>query len=235
MNTLERLVPDDLRPTDITGAATFDLHLARYAFACRHARGRVLDIACGVGYGTRALADHDGVTEAVGVDVSDEVVHYATQRYGRPGLTYRCADAQAFYDDAGFDTVVSLETIEHVADPETLVVRLIAALRPGGTLVTSVPTTPSADVNPHHLHDFTAASFRAIVARYGMREIDALAQVQPYDVLAVVSRAEPRMSSMRPALASYYLRHPRAAVRRLGATLRYGFTNRYLTVAWQRA
>lgn len=233
--SLERLVPDDLHSSEITGQETLDLHLARYALAQRHARGRILDMACGVGYGTRMLADNGrDVTEAVGVDCAAEAVAYATARYSRPGVRFTQADALEFHDPDGFDTVVSLETIEHVVDPEKLIVRLIAVLRPGGVLITSVPTTPSADVNPHHLHDFTERSFRAMVGRFGVHEIDALSQVQPYDLRAVLSRTETRMTTMREGLAGYYLRHPRSAARRLAATVRYGFTNRYVTIVWQR-
>ncbi|MBA3820324.1 MAG: class I SAM-dependent methyltransferase [Deltaproteobacteria bacterium] len=236
LRSLERLVPDDLRSTDVTGTDTLALHLARYQLAQRHARGRILDMACGVGYGTRLLADHGrDVTEAVGVDRSEDAVAYATGRYQRDGVRFVCEDALRFHDPGGFDTVVSLETIEHVDDPDKLIVRLIAALRPGGVLITSVPTTPSADVNPHHLHDFTEASFRAMVERYGMREIDQLRQIQPYELWSVLTRTEPRMNTMRGRLTSYYLRHPRAAARRLAATVRYGFTNRYVTIAWERA
>ena len=233
--SLERLVPDDLQTSETTGRETLELHLARYELAQRYARGRILDLACGVGYGTRYLADHGkDVTEAIGVDVAADAIEYAQRRYARPGVRFMRDDAHEFVDDEGFDTVVSLETIEHVRDPEKLIVRLISALRPGGTLITSVPTTPSVDVNPHHLHDFTEASFRAMVSRYGVTEIDNLVQVQKYNLFAVLSRSEKRMSTMREGLAGYYLLHPRAAVRRLAATMKHGFTNRYLTIAWRR-
>jgi len=233
--SLERLVPDEIKTSEITGRETLDLHLERYELAVRYARGRILDLACGVGYGTRYLADHGkDVTDAVGVDVDAAALQYATERYGRPGVRFVCADAHEFHDDDGFDTVVSLETIEHVQDPEKLIVRLIAALRPGGVLVTSVPTTPSVDVNPHHLHDFTERSFRAMVSRFGVHEIECLQQVQRFGLWSVLSRSELRMNTMREGLASYYVRHPRAAVRRLAATMRYGLTNRYVTIAWQR-
>ena len=55
-DTLERLVPDHIEAGE--GEETLQLHLARYEFAAAHLRpGRVLDIACGVGYVTRLLAD----------------------------------------------------------------------------------------------------------------------------------------------------------------------------------
>ena len=55
--SLERLVPDDLLKEEATGLETFRLHIERYAFAAQKLRGAnsILDIACGVGYGSRYL------------------------------------------------------------------------------------------------------------------------------------------------------------------------------------
>jgi SAM-dependent methyltransferase len=231
--TLARLVPDELVEGDATGLATLDLHLQRYQFAASHVAGRVLDLACGVGYGTALLAAR-GET-LVGVDVDRDAIAYARRRYRGPNVEFQCEDAFAFRDPDGFDAVVSLETIEHVDDPHTLMAKLVSLVRPGGVLIGSVPTTPSVDVNPHHLNDFTERGFRAMGKGLGLRELDALVQIQPVPVLGVLMRTEQRMSDMRPNLMSYYATHPLAAVRRALATVRYGFTNRYLTIAWRRA
>jgi SAM-dependent methyltransferase len=233
--SLQRIVPDEL-PPGTTGHDTLALHVARYELAARHARGRVLDLACGVGYGTRLVADRAAaVTEALGVDVATDAIHYATEHYARPGVRYQHGDALAFDDPHGFDTVISLETVEHVDDPARLIARLVAVLRPAGLLIASVPTTPSVDVNPHHRHDFTERSFRALVAAHPLVEVDCLRQIQPYPIVGVLRRTEARMSDMRANLVGYYARHPVAALRRLAATARYGFTNRYATFVWRRA
>jgi SAM-dependent methyltransferase len=234
-DSLERLVPDRVEPGNATGRETLDLHVARYRFAAGHVQGeRLLDLACGVGYGTRLLADAAGAgTHALGVDVSGEAVAYATERYGREGVHYRVADAYAFEDPAGFDTIVSLETIEHLPDPERFVARLVGLLRPGGILVASVPTTPSVDANPHHLHDFTESSFRRLFTGHGLAEQDALRQVQPVPLGSLLRGEERRMKEVRTNLPGYYARHPGALLRRGLATLRYGFANHYLTAAWR--
>jgi SAM-dependent methyltransferase len=234
-DSIERLVPDELSPDDATGRETLALHMARYELAARHARGRVLDLACGAGYGTRLVADRAAsVTEAVGVDIAADAVAYADGHYGRAGVRYACADAYAFADSTGFDTVISLETIEHVPEPDRLVAALVGHLRPGGVLVASVPTTPSVDANPHHLTDFSERSFAAMFARHPLDRIDELRQVQPFSPFAAISRSEQRMADLRPSLMRYYLRHPTAALSRAWSTLRFGFTNRYLTVVMRR-
>lgn len=235
VDTLERLVPDALEPGDATGLETHALHLERYRFAARHLRpGRVLDLACGVGYGTALLAEHPDV-RAVGVDCDEAAIEFAQRRYRAKSLEFRVEDAFAFEDAEGFETVVSLETVEHVEDPGALIERLAGLLRPGGCLVCSVPTTPSVDLNPHHRHDFSERSFRRLVAARapGLREIDALRQIQKVSPLRVLRRSEPRMRERRDDLPAYYLAHPGAFARRLMATLRFGFSNRYLTLAWR--
>jgi 2-polyprenyl-3-methyl-5-hydroxy-6-metoxy-1,4-benzoquinol methylase len=234
MNTIERLVPESVVPGDITGQATLFLHVQRYEFAAKHVTGkRLLDIACGVGYGTHLMADKvNTIDKALGVDLSHSAVMYAIQNYGNERVLFLEHDAMIFADKEGFDSIVSVETLEHVAKPAMLVKQLIELLRPGGVFIASVPTTPSTDVNPFHAHDFTERSFRNMVAVHGMRELACLRQIQPYPPIKTVKRKESRMKDMRQNLISYYLNHPAALVKRLWATLRYGFTNRYITIVW---
>ena len=154
------------------------------------------------------------------------------RNYGNERVRFIEHDAMTFADDEGFDSIVSVETMEHVAEPAILVKRLLGLLRPGGVFIASVPTTPSTDVNPFHSHDFTEGTFRDMVAVHGMREIAFLRQVQPYPLIKTVKREESRMKDMRHNLISYYLNHPVALAKRFWATMRYGFTNRYITVVW---
>jgi 2-polyprenyl-3-methyl-5-hydroxy-6-metoxy-1,4-benzoquinol methylase len=176
-----------------------------------------------------------GIVEAIGVDLAEEAVAYARQHYASGRCQFQRHDAMTFADAQGFDAVVSVETLEHVPDPIRLIHHLVGLIRPGGVFIASVPTTPSVDVNPYHLHDFTESSFRSMVTRHGLRELGCLRQSQPYPLMRVLKREESRMKDMRQNLMSYYLQHPWALVKRLWATQRYGFTNRYLTVVWQKA
>ena len=233
-DSLERLVPDALESGDATGRATLKLHLERYDFAARClAPGRVLDIACGVGYGAQRLAA-SATGGVLGVDRSEAAVDYARSRYGGAGVEFQACDAYAFRDPGGFASIVSLETIEHLEDPRRFLSGLVAMLQPGGVLIASVPTTPSVDLNPHHRHDFSERGFRRMLAELGLTPFDALRQVQAVPLGAVLRRSEARMSDLRPHLLAYYARHPSAMLRRLVSTLRHGFANHYLTVAARR-
>ena len=236
-DSLERLVPTELESEDSTGHATLQLHLARYTYAAEQIRpGRVLDIACGVGYGSQLLSQHREEVSVLGVDVSESAVAHARLHYASPKVEFRVADAMAFEDPEGFDSIVSLETLEHVAAPGALLSHLAGLLRPEGILIASVPTTPSVDLNPHHLHDFSEKSFRQLVKRHtcGLREIGVFRQHQPVSLGAVLLRRERRMGDLRRGLIRYYARHPEAMLRRMGAMLRFGMSNRYATLAWQR-
>jgi SAM-dependent methyltransferase len=217
-----------------TGEPTLELHLTRYKFAAQRIRpGRVLDIACGVGYGTNLLSTVDGIQMAIGVDISADAIDYARSHYQHGGIRFIRADALEFNDEAGFDNIVSLETIEHVPDPSALLAHLAGLLKPDGILIGSVPITPSVDANPHHRTDFTAASFRKMAKALGLVELDSLVQDQAYDPIAILRGKEKRSGGIRRNLPAYYLQNPGRLWARIRSTLFDGFKNRYLTIAWK--
>jgi len=235
ISTLERLVPEYIQPGEITGQQTLDLHVERYEFSAKQANpGRILDIACGVGYGTRLLRDTiPGCHEAIGVDLSQESIAYAKEKYGKDSLYFVVGNALEFTDKEGFDTIVSLETIEHLPNPSGFISHILTLLKPGGIFIGSVPTTPTVDANPHHLHDFTEASFHQLFAQYHVQEKASFRQTQPFNPITVLFRKESRLSDLRQNMAQYYLAHPQALLQRFWSTLRFGFSNRYITIAWQ--
>ena len=53
-------------------------------------------------------------------------------------------------------------------------------------------------------------------------------------MIPLLRRTEARTGDLRSGLASYYLANPLALVRRIGSTISHGFTNRYITIVWQR-
>ena len=89
-------------------------HVALYKFVARYAaQKRVLDLGCGEGYGSDALAHRARFVVAADRDVV--AVAYARQKYTRPSLAFVVCDAQALpFRTASFEMVVSFEVIEHV-------------------------------------------------------------------------------------------------------------------------
>ena len=142
---------------------TIRLHRERYGWAAERVAGKhVLDLACGVGYGSAMMAE-SGAASVSGVDISQEAIDEATESFQADNLRYYCSDYRLLKTDAvpvalrtayerGFDVVVSLETIEHLPDPADLVRVLHAGLRPGGILIASVPVTPSMDAKIGRAH-----------------------------------------------------------------------------------
>ena len=154
-NYTERMMPAEAH------ARIFWEHVARYRFAKGFVRGqRVLDIACGEGYGAAALA-RAGAAALVAIDVSPDVCDHARRKYG---LDARVGDAQAIpLPNRSIDRVVSFETIEHVDDPARFVGECARVLVSDGMLIVSSPNRPvyssEGRQNPFHRHEFDEREF----------------------------------------------------------------------------
>ena len=233
--SLERIVPDELVANEATGAETLGFHVERYLFARNNLKaGSVLDIACGVGYGTPLLAQKPQITNAVGVDISAASVRHALQRYSSERVSYICCDALQFFPSQKFDNIVSLETVEHMDDPRVFLSHLVPVLQAGGHLIASVPVTPSVDANPHHKSNFSSRSFLRMGEALGLEYVTSLNQVQQFSPASIVMREEARAGDLRRNLPVFYLRNPSHLALRLWSTLSDGFVNKYLTVVWRR-
>jgi SAM-dependent methyltransferase len=160
--TGERIVPDDPEHQDLLNE-----HLARYVLAARYAFGRrVLDLGCGVGYGTSILAKK-GAVEIVGVDNSTEAIQWARSNYSGENLTFVKGDATRTRKSwsGHFDLVVSFEVIEHLNKSESLLSTIKKALADGGMAILSTPNRarPGATDNPFHEREFTANEFEKLL------------------------------------------------------------------------
>jgi len=146
-----------------------DAHLARYALACDLVRegDRVLDIACGMGYGSRMLALTSAAAIVMGVDYDARALEYARANFASPRTTFAREDAHtlATISDASVDLIVSFETLEHLPDPAAFLTRASHILRPGGRLIVSVPNQwadhTGTDPNPHHHHVYSLERLKA--------------------------------------------------------------------------
>ncbi|MDB9526161.1 class I SAM-dependent methyltransferase [Oscillatoria sp. CS-180] len=150
----ERLMPDQIG-TDSAGQKVRDQHFQRYKTACRFVKNKkVLDIACGEGYGSHML-HLAGAASVKGVDVFEDAVRHARSKYQTDGLEFVHANAETFTCPERFDVVISFETIEHLLSPEKFLTRLSNLLTPQGDLLLSVPLGETRHFDPYHLHAFS--------------------------------------------------------------------------------
>jgi len=182
--SIERL--DPFHTGDLLNAR---YHVERYEWARRHVQGKdVLDIACGVGYGSAMLADSESRPAVLGVDRSAEAIEAASARYASERVSFlRFEDAERFETERRFDTAVSLETIEHLPHPRRFLRRLHALLREGGRLILSTPVRERWCENPFHLQCFTPGSMRALVGE-GFEIEDVLDQDGLYHTVSARRR-----------------------------------------------
>lgn len=155
-----------------------DAHLVRYALATQYVRpgDRVLDCACGLGYGTAMLASLSRGGYFLGVDVDEATIDYATANYARPGVRFKAGDAANLSDipDNSIDLVVSFETVEHVEDWQGALAEFARVLRPDGRIIASVPDLwvdeTGRDPNPYHYHAFDWPKFADGLRRHFILE-----------------------------------------------------------------
>ena len=140
---------------------TWQRHVAAYALAAQWlGPGTVLDLGCGVGHSYHLLAPR----ETVGVDAD------AGALVGQDRRTV-VADMRALpFADAAFDSVVAIQSIEHVPDPERVVAEVARVLAPGGVAVLVTPNRltlgrPDEIIDPYHHVEFTAEELAALCRR----------------------------------------------------------------------
>jgi len=115
-------------------------HWHRYHFASRCVGAkRVLDAACGEGYGTALLART--AAQVTGVDLSAEAIAHAQQAYAaQRNARFVCAPCTKLpLADASIDVAVSFETIEHIAEQGPFLDEIARVLAPGGVAILSCP------------------------------------------------------------------------------------------------
>ncbi|MHB8752284.1 MAG: class I SAM-dependent methyltransferase [Aggregatilineales bacterium] len=169
----ERLVPE------LEGGTVqyFD-HMRRYLFAQQYVAGRrVLDIACGTGYGGDVLR-RGGARQVIGMDISREAVAYAERRWKAASSPAHFVQADANrlpLSDGSLDVIVSFETLEHLAEPRRFLDEAKRILASDGALIVSTPNRAIASpgsatpYSPYHAFEPTLAEFQTLFESSGWR------------------------------------------------------------------
>lgn len=162
--TGERFTPECLREIRYE-------HFHRYALAANWVVGlKVLDAACGEGYGSHLLANK--ASEVTGIDVASEAIAHAKSRYVAQNLQFVSADCCATrFAPNSFDCIVSFETLEHLENQRALLTEFRRLLKPSGFLIISSPdkavyTDKIGNSNPFHVSELYRSEFENLLAEY---------------------------------------------------------------------
>lgn len=170
-------------------------HLDRYFTIRQFCYGRVLDIACGTGYGSYIIGTNPKVLGVLGVDKNEESIAFAQEEFserteGCEHIHFSRQTVENFYEMShlyDFETLVSIETIEHLEDP-TILGRI--AKRTGvKTAIISYPTKESVFYNSFHKYDLLRGDIEKIFKGFSVfhafdlgKEVEILIFSRRYDV-----------------------------------------------------
>jgi SAM-dependent methyltransferase len=182
-STSERLVVDDI-PAGRDDYLIYLIHIATYEFARSLVTDRrVMDFGCGTGYGTHRLSGDSA--SIVGVDVSDNAIRFAANRYKAPNLTFQSISpieaAPLPFQDGSFDIVLSFQVIEHVPDPGRYIAEVVRVLADGGVLVMATPDRSSRLLarqrpwNRYHRVEYDRAGLAQLLrTHFGQVEVNSM-------------------------------------------------------------
>ncbi len=109
--------------------------------------GSMLDLGCGTGALTAQAARDLGVAEAVGLDLSPDMLAAAPQGDGAARLRFELADIASLEGRPSVDVIVANASLQWLPDHPTVLADWVSHLRPGGQLAVQVPANPN---HPSH-------------------------------------------------------------------------------------
>ena len=173
---VQRDQPEGVPPPSLTGERTlpdvpeenywYRRHLVVYEWIAAQVGGlRVIDMACGEGYGSHVLAG--SAASVVGVDANPEAHEHARLRYGGEKLRFARELVETFAEQA--DAVVFLQTIEHIQDPGAILEHFRSLIGKQGMIFLSTPNVRTLapagaerSDNPWHVHEYRIEEFERL-------------------------------------------------------------------------
>lgn len=144
-------------------------HIHRYLFSIQYTRGKkVLDLACGEGYGSALLAQ--SASEVIGIDICPEAVTQANAVYQNKNLSFRVGSMECVPLDVLFDVIVCFEAIEHISNHDLLCKEVKRLLQPNGIFIVSTPnkwvySEDGVTKNPYHMKELDLTELQTLLTR----------------------------------------------------------------------
>lgn len=168
--TGERFIPNANMGNDIEME-----HMHRYCAVAPFLKGmKVLDAACGVGYGSKIISPY--ARSVIGIDIDKETIEYANQCNKAENIEFlKMSIGEMVFDDNSFDAVISFETIEHIDEQlqKEFLRNVSRVLSPDGFFVVSTPDldvfkqkTYGTYVNPFHVKEYNKSDFEKLLKQY---------------------------------------------------------------------
>ncbi len=195
-----------------------------------------LEVGCGTGYVLQGVAAVFPAARLCGTEAQTEGLQFAAARV--PSAAFLQLDARRMPFDREFDVIGAFDVIEHINEDETVLAELHRTLRPGGSLLLTVPQHPflwsEYDVRAHHVRRYTAGELRQKLTHAGYEIVKMTSFVSVLLPLMMFSRltrrttapdydplAELRIGAVTNALLECALDAERLLIR-AGITLPFG-------------
>jgi len=144
-------------------------HLHRYGFAKEFVEGKkVLDLACGEGYGSAILAEK--AEEVIGIDINEVVIKHACTKYVKDNLKFMKSSMTevAIEENKLFDVIICFEALEHIEEQNKAIAEVKRLLKDGGIFIVSMPnkyiySDLSNCKNPWHKKELYFDEFKGLL------------------------------------------------------------------------
>jgi len=181
-----------------------------------------LEIGCGTGFVLSGICSAFPSIELSGSEISSTGLAFAAKRV--PSAQFSQMDARHIPFREAFDAVGAFDVVEHIADDEAVIAEVGKALRPGGSLLVTVPQHPSLwspqDEHAHHARRYTAAELGRKVEAAGFEVIRMTSFVSLLLPMMFASRLRMRSGKADEEFdAMDELRQPRAVNMALEAVM----------------
>ena len=158
---------------------------------------RVLDVGCGAGATLQWLQQQGRCSTTVGIELFVAAAEVARGRVDELRVGNAESIIDGAFEPASFDLVLCLDVLEHMIDPWAFVAQVQRLLKPGATLIASIPNVrhlrvvlplllagrwryeESGILDRTHLRFFTQGSALTLVTPPGMQLTQWLRRLPP--------------------------------------------------------